>query len=132
MVRKSRVVPELKLARHELEQWGRWWRWREISECSQAGTSLSAILMEICILGVRVQTTNTQAHMHLSSHIRCPGSIEDMDERVEQLPIQQRNALVMRYIRRDRSWNGKLALLKAELAIGEMIARDHIDEWATA
>jgi len=118
------------MARHELEQWGRWWRWREIMEYGHAGTSLSAIMMEICQLGVRVQTTNTKDHLHLAGSIRVPGSVAYMDENVEQLPLEHRNVLVMRYIRRDRSLNRSGVLLAAELAIGEMLSAQHVDAWA--
>lgn len=130
---RGRSVPILKVARTELENWGRWWRYRESRECYQGGTSLSAILMEICTLGVRVQTTNTRAHHHLSDAIRVPGRVEDMDHRVEALPLAQRNALVLRYVRDDRTADRRLPLLRAELAIGKMLEFEwgHVPDWAT-
>ena len=129
-----RSVPALKLARNELENWGRWWRYREARECDQGGTSLSAILMEICALGVRVQTTNTHSHRHLSDSIRVPGSVADMDERLEALPLPYRNALVLRYVRRNLRMVGHLPLLRAELAIGEMLIQEWgcVPDWATS
>jgi hypothetical protein len=122
------------LARNELENWGRWWRYREARECDQGGTSVSAILMEICALGVRVQTTNTNSHHHLSESIRVPGSVADMDERVETLALPYRNALVLRYVRRNMRRLGSLPLLRAELTIGEMLIAEwgSVPDWATS
>ena len=133
-MRGSNAVPALKVARNELGRWGGWWCHREDAECYQGGTSLSAIMMEICRLGVRVQTTNTSAHMHLSDSIRVPGWVEDMDERVGRLPLQQRNALVLWYVRRDRRAADSLPLLRAELAIGDILVDEwggHVPAWAT-
>lgn len=128
----QKSVPTLKLARTELEHWGRWWRYREARECDHGGTSLSAILMEICVLGVRCQMTNTHAHRHLSDSISVPGNVADMDERVQRLPLPQRNALVLRYVRNDKIGHKTLPLLRAELAIGEMLVKEWgaVPEWA--
>lgn len=124
----SGAMPELRAARDQLERWGRWWRWREIAECTQAAISPSAVLMEVCQLGVRVQTTSPRARLHSADAIRVPGCVEDMDERVSSLPREQVNALMLAYIRRDRRAVRALPLLRAELAIGRMISEHRRDE----
>lgn len=130
----SRTDPPVRVARNELELWGRWWRGQELRECNTQGGEASPAfgLMEVMVLGCRVQKTNTRAHRVLSSAIRTPDHIQMVGNLVDDLPLHQRQAVVVRYLRGQKVRPQPRALLLAEVAIGKELCGAHVEGWAHA
>ncbi len=75
--------------------WGAWWRRRELDGYARR-SSVEAVA-EICRVGI---TTRSDRHLfNSSSMIHVPVDIEQITQRVNELPQQQRIAIVGKYVK---------------------------------
>jgi hypothetical protein len=106
----------LKELRRELHKWGRFWAHQE-RPVGFNRSSMCSAMIETVKTGIFTQR-GYDRQFGSSERILVPGWIEKLDSLIEKLPVQQKRAITLRYIKNTQlGTSEKLALLNAEIEI---------------